>query len=258
MTPVIRAGWLVLVLLLLSPIASAQTDEIQVYDGKLAPPGVFNLTWHNNYTWQASSTPAFPGGVAPDHSWNGVPEWAYGVAPWFEAGLYMPLYSDDEHTGWGLDGFKLRALFAVPHAAERRFFYGANFEFSVNAKRWDEKRFSSEVRPIIGWHLQPFDIILNPIVDTAYDGVKNLEFVPAARVAYNIDHTWAVAAEEYDDFGPLHDFYSAGQQVHQLYAVVDRTGGWFDIEAGVGFGLTPASDGVTFKLILARDLNKPR
>jgi hypothetical protein len=247
-----------LCLVLCGQSAQAQTDEIQVYDGGLAAPGVFNLTWHNNFTPSGLSTPAFGGAVVADRSWNGVPEWAYGVTPWFEAGLYMPLYSRDKHTGWGLDGFKLRLLFAVPNADERTFFYGSNFEFSINAHRWDEKRFTSEIRPIIGWHLKPFDIIVNPIVDTAYDGIKNLEFVPATRVAYNVSPAWAIAAEEYDDFGPVRGFLPAGQQVHQLYAVVDRTGGLFDIEAGVGFGLTDASDRLTLKLILSRDLNKPR
>ena len=83
----------------------------------------------------------------------------------------MPLYSRDHTTGWGIDGVKLRALFAVPNAGDRTFFYGANFEFSYNARRWDTTRFTSEVRPIIGWHLRPIDIIINPIVDTAYDGL---------------------------------------------------------------------------------------
>ena len=30
--------------------ASAQTDEIQVYDAQIAEPGVFNLMVHNNFT----------------------------------------------------------------------------------------------------------------------------------------------------------------------------------------------------------------
>jgi hypothetical protein len=30
-------------------LAFAQGDEIQVYTGELAPVGVFNLTWHNNF-----------------------------------------------------------------------------------------------------------------------------------------------------------------------------------------------------------------
>ena len=236
--------------------ARAQADEIQVYDGGLASPGVFNLTWHNNFTPKGVTVPAFNGAVVADQSWNGVPEWAYGVTPWFEAGLYMPLYSHDKHTGWGLDGFKLRALFAVPGADDRTFFYGANFEFSFNAHRWDQTRFTSEIRPILGWHLSKFDVIANPIVDTAYDGVSNLEFVPAFRLAYNPSRVWAVAAEEYADFGPVHRFLDRASQAHQLYAVVDRTGGPFDIEAGIGFGLTDASDRLTVKVIVSRDLNR--
>ena len=172
-----------LLLLALAPArAYAQADEIQVYDGGLAPVGTVNLTIHNNFTPKGLTTPAFPGAVVADKSFNGVPEWALGVTSWFEAGLYLPLYSRDKHSGFGYDGFKLRALFAVPNADDRRFFYGANFEFSINARRWDSTRFTSEVRPIIGWHLKPWDIIVNPIVDTAYDGLGNLEFVPAARV----------------------------------------------------------------------------
>src|SRR5262249_36647042 len=155
-------------------------------DGGLAAPGIFNLTWHNNFTPKGLSTPAFPGAVVADRSWNGVTEWAYGVTRWFEAGLYLPLYSYDKHSGWGLDGVKLRTLFAVPNADDRIFFYGANFEFSINQPRWDQKRYTSEVRPIVGWHLRPVDIIVNPIVDTAYDGLKNLEFVPALRIAANL------------------------------------------------------------------------
>jgi hypothetical protein len=231
------------------PRASAQTDEIQVYDGGLAPPGTFNLTLHTNFTPDGLTTPAFPGAVLADKSLNGVPEWAYGVTRWFEAGLYLPLYSigkKDGRTSAMLDGIKVRLLFAVPHADDRTFFYGVNFEFSYNARYWDATRITSEIRPIIGWHLHPVDIIVNPIFDTAYDGLNNLDFAPATRVACNLSHMWGVAVEEYDDFD---------QQAHQLFAVVDRSGKALKVEAGVGFGLNAATDRVTLKLILSRDLN---
>jgi hypothetical protein len=239
-------------------VALAQTDEIQVYDGAIAEPGIFNLTWHNNFTPKGPKNPAFAGGLINNRNLNGVTEWAYGVTDWFEAGLYLPLYSRDRSSGFGLDGFKLRALFAVPNADDRTFFYGANFEFSINAHRWASTRFTSEVRPIVGWHLKPWDIIINPIVDTAYDGLKNLEFVPASRVAYTFSSTgWTAAVEEYDDFGSVHAFAPRGEQAHQLFGVVDRTWKDWDIEAGVGVGLTDATDRLTLKLILSRDLNKP-
>jgi hypothetical protein len=255
---VVWLGVCVIALVGLPAQAFAQSDEIQVYDAGLAPRGVFNLTLHTNFTPKGIKTPAFPGAVVSDKSLNGVPEWALGVRDWFEAGLYLPLYTRDNRNGWGLDGFKLRALFAVPRADDRHFFYGANFEFSVNAKRWDAKRVSSEVRPIVGWHVKKVDLILNPIVDTAYDGFENLEFVPSTRVAYHTSVTTAIAVETYSDFGPLKGFLPAGQQVHQLFAVIDHPAGGLNIEAGIGVGLNHSSDRLQLKLILSRDLNKKK
>jgi hypothetical protein len=250
-----RFVFAVFTVLAIATTASAQTDEIQVYDGGLAGPGTFNLTLHTNFIASGLTEPAFPGAVTADRSLNGVPEWALGVTPWLEVGLYLPVYSRDERTGWGIDGFKPRVLFAVPNADDRRFFYGANFEFSVNRKRWDQKHYTSEVRPIVGWHLQSFDLVFNPIVDTAYDGVKNLDFAPSTRVAYKASPRLALAAEEYADYGPLRALYGEGQQGHQLFGVVDYAfSNGLELEAGMGVGLTNATDGLTFKLILARDL----
>jgi hypothetical protein len=234
--------------------ALAQGDEIQVYDGGLAPVGVFNLTVHNNFTPKGVKEPAFPGAVISDKSLNGVPEWAYGVTNWFEAGLYMPLYSIDKDQGALLDGFKLRTLFAVPDADKRRFVYGANFEFSWNSRHWDTKRVTSEIRPILGWHLPNVDVIVNPIFDTSYDGVKNLIFAPSTRVAFTVKPKWQLAVETYSDYGSV--FNSPGNQAHQLFGVVDHSGKYLDLEAGIGVGLNDSSDRLQLKLILSRDLNK--
>jgi hypothetical protein len=96
---------LLAIAVLLSPaVALAQTDEIQVYDAAIAEPGIFNLTWHNNFIADGANTPAFPGGLIPDKSFNGVTEWAYGVTDWFEAGLYLPLYSISQDRGATING----------------------------------------------------------------------------------------------------------------------------------------------------------
>ncbi len=238
-----------------APFATAQTDEIEVYNAEIAAPGVFNLTLHDNYTPDGRTSPAFPGGITPNHTLNGVPEWAYGVTDWFEAGLYLPLYSISGTGAWTYNGFKVRTLFVKPDAAEQRFFYGVNFEFSWNTAHWDQNRNTQEIRAIIGWHLGAFDLILNPILDNSYKGFGQLDFAPASRLAYNLNKTWAIAAEEYDDFGPLRGFYPASQQQHQLFAVFDYGGKPWSIEGGVGVGLTNATDHLVLKLILSRDLN---
>jgi hypothetical protein len=250
------ASVLVAMIAVIVPAASAQTDEIQVYDGSIAAPGVFNLTLHNNFTPDGLKTPAFPGGLISDKSLNGVAEWAYGVTDWFEAGLYLPLYSVSKDRGATINGGKIRLLFAAPRADERTFFYGANFEFSYNSGHWDARNFTSEIRPIVGLHLHRWDLIVNPILDNSYaGGFKSLDFAPASRVAYNLFPKWTVAVEEYADVGALRDFYPAREQSHQIFAVFDHAAKWADIEAGVGFGLTGASDKVTLKLILSRDLH---
>ena len=65
-----------------------------------------------------------------------------------------------------------------------------------------------------------------------------------------------MAVEEYDDYGPVHDFAPAGQQAHQIYYVVNKAIRGIDVEGGIGVGMNDASDRVTFKLILSKDLNK--
>jgi len=100
---------------------AALTDEIQVYDAEINEVGQFSVEWHNNFTAIGHHEPDFPGGIAPNHTLNGVPEWAYGVTEWFEAGPYLPVYS---LTGEGhllFDSAKLRALLVTPHADEKNF-----------------------------------------------------------------------------------------------------------------------------------------
>src|ERR1700679_3549513 len=100
--------------ILLASCGSARatpTDEIQVYTGDIEPVGVFGLTWNNNYTPNGLKTPSYPGSLIDNHAYSSVTEWAYGVTPWFEAGLYLPLYADTPGGGLPYNGFKLRALF---------------------------------------------------------------------------------------------------------------------------------------------------
>jgi hypothetical protein len=228
--------------------ARAQTDEIQVYTGDLEAPRQFSLTLHVNHTVSGRTAAAIAGGVVPKGSTNGAFEWAYGVSEWFEAGAYLPVFTFTRTGQLLLDGAKLRALFAVPHAASRRFFYGVNFELSRNSRTWDQSRYGGEIRPIIGVRSGPWDFIANPILDTSFDGLSHLDFAPAMRVAYNAGRNWATAVEYYGDFGEI-DHFVEGERT--IFAVADRTGGFLDVEAGIGFGFTSASDKLVLKTILS-------
>src|ERR1700722_20955570 len=248
-------AWIAFGLFAAPAITFAQTDEIQVYDAEIEEPGKFNVMIHNNFTPIGRKTPDFPGGIIPNHSDNGAVEWAYGVKDWFEQGLYFPVYSAySTGRGGSLNGFKIRELFVRPHAHDHTFFYGVNFEFSVNYHYWESRQITSEVRPIIGLHLHPVDIIFNPIVDTKYTGgFGGLEFVPATRIAYNFNDKYALAFEEYSDDGTFHNILPLNNQFHEVWATFDRSSKVLSIETGVGFGITQGADKLTLKLMLSRD-----
>jgi hypothetical protein len=252
----LRRGLCVAVLLgALSAAVRAQTDEIEIYDAGIAEPGQFELTAHGNYTPDGQKQAAFPGGVAPNHSLNGALEWAYGVADFFELGLYFPVYTVTNRGNPQLDGAKLRTLWVVPHARQREFFYGVNFEFSYNLHHWEETRTALEMRPIAGLHEGRWDFILNPIVDYGFKGIGTAHFAPAERVAYNASQRWAFALEHYSDLGPLRDIAPVSQQAQTLFAVTDYTlDGSNSLEFGVGHGFTAASDDAVVKLILNHEL----
>ncbi len=241
-------------------LAHAQTDEIQVYDGEIAPPGIFNLMIHQNFTPKGRLTPDYPGAIIANHSYQVTAEFAYGVTPWLEQGLYLPVSSPySENYGSTLNGFKIRELFVRPNAREHKFVYAANFEFSVNHHYWEDRTITSEIRPIVGAHLHQWDLIYNPILDTDYTGgFGNLQYNPSGRIAYNFNSRWALAGEEYDGFGPLHAFLPLSKQFHEVWATTDYSGTRFlglGVETGVGYGLTGASDKWTLKLMLSRNLN---
>jgi hypothetical protein len=233
--------------------AWAQTDEIQVYDAVIDEPGQFSVELHNNYTPIGRETPDFPGGLVPNHDLNGVPEWAYGVTDWLELGAYLPLYSVTNTGRFELNGAKLRALFVVPHAKEQTIFYGLNFELSYNARHWEQTRNSGEIRPILGVHAGAWDFIVNPIVDTGFNGIHRLDFAPAERVAYNFSDTWAAALEHYGDYGIVSNFSGLNRQQQTGFLVVDYSGEPNSLEFGIGHGFTAASDALVLKLMVTHD-----
>lgn len=233
--------------------ALAQTDEIQVYDATIDEPGQFSVELHNNYTPIGRTQAAFPGGVVPDHALNGVPEWALGVSDWLEVGTYLPIYTLTRDRRFELDGGKLRALFVVPHAKDQPLFYGINFEFSRNARHWEETRFSGEIRPILGEHFEAWDFIVNPIFDTGFNGIHRFDFVPAARVAYNFSERWAGALEYYADYGVVSDIAPLQREAQTGFLVIDYNGQPNSVEFGIAHGFTQASDALLLKLMVTHE-----
>jgi len=243
------------ILLIASIVSARAVDEIQVYNAEIAKVGQWTFQLHSNYAFIGRKEPDFPGGLIPNHALQGTGEWAWGITDWWEMGFYTPYAVDQELTPYSNAG-KIRQLFVIPDAAERAFFYGVNFEFSYAMPQFSETRWNMEIRPIIGWRKGDYEFIVNPIVDLGFGQNGGAEFVPAARFARKLGENLWVGLEYYTDLGPLQSWSPFNEQQHNIYAVVDFKIGRFDVNAGVGYGLTPGSDRLMAKMIIGTDLTE--
>src|SRR5258706_8299539 len=223
-------------------------DEIQVYNAGIAAPGQFTIQQHLNYIPLGVKEPPFPGGLVSHSSINGTPEFAYGVTDWWEVGLYLPFAIQDRQ--FLSESFKLRTLFVSPNAEARNFFYGVNFEFSNTTPKFSQTRFGLEIRPIIGIRNADYEFIVNPIVDIGFGKNGEADFAPAARLARKLRPDLFVGLEYYADFGEIGNLLKPADQQHTLFAVTDFKVGILDVNLGVGYGLTPASDRWVVKTIV--------
>jgi hypothetical protein len=243
-----RLGLLAGAVLSVAPGQRAKaTDEIQIYNAAIAAPGQFAIQNHLNYVALGLKDPPFPGGIVSNHSLAGTPEFAYGVTDWWELGLYLPFAIQDQQ--FLSDTVKLRTLFVSPHADQRNFFYGVNFEFGYSAPRFSQTRYGLEIRPIVGVRNSDYEFIVNPIVDVRFGKYGGADFAPAARLARKLGPDLFVGLEYYADFGEIGHFARLADQQHNLFVVTDFKLGDVGVNLGVGYGLTPASDRWVIKSI---------
>ncbi len=244
-------------ILVLAPQRARAIDEIQVYNAEIAEPGQWTVEQHVNYVGNGLLQPDHPGGLISNHSFNGTPEFAYGVTPWWELGFYAP-FALEQHGPFFAQGVKLRTLFVTPDAEKRDFFYGANFEFSYNSAVFSPTRFGVELRPIVGVRNADFEFIVNPIVDFAAGHYGFTNFAPAVRLAHKFDKDFDLGLEYYADFGQIGHFAPLKDQQHTLFAVTDFKAGDIDVNFGVGHGFTPGADRLVFKIILGYAFPAPK
>jgi hypothetical protein len=232
----------------------ALQDEIQVYLDDIDRPGRPGLELHVNATPDGNPMPAYPGEVVSRHGLRMTPEFSYGLAPQWEAGLYLPVVVDD-HAHPNLAGLKLRLKW-LPLAAEPAsggWFAGGNIELARVGQRYERARDTSELRLIAGRRTERWVIGVNPVFDWALAGPErsatpdfNAGFKAARRVAEGA----SLGAEYYVDVGPLSHRLPPSEQDHRLYLAFDLDRRPCVFNLGLGYGLTAAADKWTIKAIV--------
>jgi hypothetical protein len=238
--PTTRAAWAV------------DPFEIQVYDGTANAPGVPGLELHVNRVFSGLTT-APPPELPPNGQTHFTLEPSLGITPFWELGGYFETTLRSDGT---LDyaGVKLRSKFVTPRDWHPHLRLGLNVEVSLLPTSYDRDQWGMELRPIVAFEDERWLLVVNPIVDISLAGPDygaGPTFEPAAMAKVKIAETVAIGVEYYADFGPIAGFLPVRDEEHYIFEAADLLSvRSFELNAGIGEGLTPASNAFVGKLIL--------
>lgn len=254
----VRARFLLLVLLSFAAVAAFAQDnyEIQVYGSDTVKKGATMVELHSNYTFRGSK--AIVNGVNPTQdALHETVEITHGWNDWFETGFYLfTSYRHDE--GWDYVGSHIRPRVRVPDSWHWRVGASLSAELGFQRRDFAEDTWTAELRPIIDKQVGPWYFAFNPALDSSISGLnanRGWEFSPNVKVSYDVTKKVTLGVEYYGTLGPVSDFDPVNAQQHQLFPSLDlNVGEAWEINAGIGFGLTPGTDRFIAKFIFGRRL----
>jgi len=232
---------------------AALPDEIQVYVDDLRAPGESGVELHVNTTPSGRSTPDYPGEVPPDHGVRVTPEISLGLAPDWDAGVYLPfLHSGAGSSYFAGPRFRLKWVPLRPAEGGSGWFAGTNEELSFVKTKFEQSHPGLEVRPILGYRDARWLAAVNPVLDFALGGPDRgwrPDFSPCFKLARTVAaNGTALGIEYYAELGPLGQTLPHAEQAHTLFIALD-TEKPIGLNFGIGRGLTDAADRWTVKAI---------
>lgn len=236
----------------LGSLARAAPEEIQVYMDEMNKPGEFGLDIHLNDVFSGSAVPEYRGAQAPLHVFRTTPEFSYGLTPNLELGAYV-LTSTLANGQTTVDGQKLRLKYMPTRAADDAFFTGLNLELGRVDHRINENPWNGELKGIFGYHSTRWTFALNTNVgfkvSGPVDSPTTLDL--ATKIAYKTDHDYQLGIESYNELGSFGNLGHLNQLSQTLFAVIDTSVRGWDINLGLGRGLTTVSDRWILKAVVS-------
>ncbi|MBW8812869.1 MAG: hypothetical protein JF588_05530 [Caulobacterales bacterium] len=233
--------------------ARAADEEIQVYMDEMSKRGEIGLDVHLNYTPDGRLVPDYPGQQASDRRWRITPEWAYGLTDDIELGAYLPLATIDRSGNVEIGGVKGRIKYIAPkRSADQPWFWGLNFELGRVRHSLDINPWNAELKGIFGVRQGPWTLATNLNVDFVVSGPDHspTSFQLATKVAYQLDAATSVGLESYNAFADTKRFGRLNDRDQQIFAVIDRSFGRWDLDFGVGYGYGAPEDRWVIKAIV--------
>lgn len=256
------AGLCLAVGVLLMTVASAHAIdfyEIQIYPTETTPAGILSLELHSNSVISATGAEAHS--QLNPYQIHETLEGTYGLTPHIEIGQYLAT-AKLSNGDYEYAGSRTKCHFGIAATDTWPLRFGGNIELDYMRRAAEDQPLTLEMRPIVEASVGNLLIIANLAFEKPFRGPgthRGVTLAPSGEISYKLLPWLEPAVEYYGDMGPVTYLPSVQNQQHflvptlNLYVVPQM-----ELNAGVGFGLTRASNGVFLKAIFGWDFEVGR
>jgi hypothetical protein len=232
--------------------------EIQVYGSDLVAPGSTMVELHSNFTGDGRQQ--IEDGVLPtNHAFHETLEITQGFTPWFETGFYV-FSSARWGDSWQWVGDHIRPRVSIPEDWKWPVGLSLSLEAGYQQRTFSTDTWTLEIRPIIDKKWGRWYGSFNPTFDRSLRGensARGYAFSPSFKISYAITEKVAFGMEYYGSAGPVTHFDPFENQEHLIMPAfdLDVSPDW-EINFGIGVGITKSTDSLIVKVILGRRFHK--
>lgn len=233
--------------------------EIQIYSTETTPPGILSLELHSNSVTTATGFEAHA--QLNPYQIHETLEGTYGLTPHIEVGQYFAT-AKLNNGNYEYAGSRSKCHFGIAPTDSWPIRLGGNIELDYMRRAAEDQPLTLELRPIIETNLYGFLIIANLAFVKPFRGPgthQGFTFAPSGQISYKVLPWLAPAVEYYGDMGAIAHFPTLQDQQHFLVPTLN----FFllpqlELNTGIGFGLTRASNGVFLNAIVGWDFGVGR
>lgn len=246
-----------LLFLTFGTIQAQDNYEIQVYGSATQQKGSTIFELHTNYAIEGIKETT--NGVYPTHhALHETLEITHGISENSELGFYV-FSNYTPGKGYNIVGFHIRPRVKAPDRWGIPFGLSLSGEIGWQRPEFSKDTWSVEIRPIIDKQWGKFYLSFNPTFGVAVKSLYNSStpsFEPNLKASYKALAHGAIGVEYYGGMGAVTHFDAIQAQTHAIYATYDMLDNTkWELDAGLGFGLTQSTEKLMAKVILGRRIN---
>lgn len=233
--------------------------EIQIYPTETTPVGILSLELHSNSVISATGAAAHQ--QLNPYQVHETLEGTYGLTPHIEVGQYLAT-AKLSNGDYEYAGSRTKCHFGISATDFWPLRFGGNIELDYMRRAAEEQPLTLELRPIVETSFGGFLVIANLAFEKPFRGPgthQGFTFAPSGQISYKLLPWLAPTLEYYGDMGPIAYLPNVQEQQHFLVPTLNLfVVPQMELNAGVGWGLTHASNGVFLKAIFGWDFEVGR